>query len=92
MADTPNDKTPDAIKKHKPQKTFEMKGPMGSAIRSAEANKAVTKDRARFNSDRAAKHAKMEKAKIASKEHVRDGERGRLSKEMNKSAKKEMER
>ncbi len=92
MANDPKDKTPEAIKKHKVQKTFEMKGPGGSAIRQNEANKTVAKDQAQFSGDRAAKYAKMEKEKIASKEHVRDGTKGRLSPEMKKAAKKEIER
>ena len=93
MADQPNDKTPEAIKKHKVQKNFDMKGPDGSAIRQAEAEKTVAKDQERFSGDRAAKYAKMEKQSIASKENVREGTgKGRLSQEMNKNANKEMER
>ena len=92
MADGPDDKTPDAIKKHRPQQNFDMKGPGGSAIRQAEAEKRVAKDHERAGGDRAAKYAKMEKSSIASKENVRDGTRGNLSKELNKEAKKEVER
>lgn len=92
MADGPGDKTPEAIKKHRPQQNFDMKGPGGSAIRKAEAEKLVAKDQERFGGDRAAKYAKMEKDSIASKENVRDGTRGNLSQELNKEAKKEFER
>lgn len=87
MADKPGDRTPEAIKKHKPQQTYEMKGPGGSSIRQAQAERTAAKDKERFGGDRAAKHAKMEKAKIASKEHVREGTRGNLSKEMNQQTK-----
>ena len=91
MADDPKDKTPEAIKKHQQKKTHEMPGPMGSSIRQDMANRTVAKDQERFG-DRAAKYAKIEKAKIADKEHVREGARGRLSQEFKKQASKEFER
>lgn len=91
MADDPKDKTPEAIKKHKVQKNFDMKGMGGPSIRQAEANKTVAKDQDSFSGNRAAKYAKVEKAKIADKEHVREGTKGRLSPEMNKAANKEKE-
>jgi len=92
MADKPEDKTPEAIKRHKVQQNFDMKGMGGPSIRQAEAEKVAAKDQERFSGNRAAKHAKVEKEKIASKEHVKEGTRGRLSPEMNKEAKKEFER
>ncbi|MEP3280477.1 MAG: hypothetical protein ABJN26_14020 [Stappiaceae bacterium] len=92
MAENPNERTPEAIKRHKPQQTFEMKGPGGASVRQAEAEKVAAKDKERFGGDRAAKYANMEKKNIASKENVRDGTRGKLSQEMNKEAKKEHER
>ncbi len=89
-----NDKTPEAIKKHKVKYTHEMKGPLGAKIRQNEAEKLLNKGQERFdNSNRAAKYAKMEKEKIADKEHVREGTRGRLSKEHGQATKKkELER
>lgn len=92
MADGPNDKTPDAIKKHRPQQTLEMKGPMGSSIRQSMANQRASKDYERLNSDRASKYANIEKQKIANKENVREGTRGKLSQEINKQVNKERER
>lgn len=92
MADRPEDKTPEAIKKHKVQQNFDMKGPVGSAVRQQEAEKLAAKDRERFSGDRAAKHAKMERKSIASRDDVREQNRGRLSPEMNRAAEKERER
>ena len=92
MADNPNDKTPEAIKKHKLQQTHEMPGPDGSKIRKDMANQRVAKDQERFGGDRAMRHAQAEKEKIANKEHVRDGTRGRLTKEMEKASTRGIER
>lgn len=85
MADDPESRTPDAIKKHKTQKTFEMRGPGGSSIRKDMANQRVQKDQEKFGGDRATKYVNMERQKIADKENVRDGDRGRLSKHFSRS-------
>jgi hypothetical protein len=90
MTDNPADKTPEAIKKHQQKQTFEYKGPGGSAIREAEANRQVEKDRERFSGNRAEKYANIEKEKIATRSDVEKGTRGNLSKQYNKSG-KEME-
>lgn len=88
MADNPTDKTPDAIKKHQPQKTFEMKGPMGSAIRQDHANHRVEKDIERLSGNRAEKYANIEKEKFTvTVKDMEAGTRGILSKEYSKSSK-----
>jgi hypothetical protein len=81
------DKTPEAIKQHKQKQTFEYKGPGGSAMRQADANLMVEKDRERFSGNRAEKYANMEKAKIATTKDMEDGRRGLLSKEYSPAAK-----
>ena len=90
--DDKTDKTLEAIKRTKQQKVHNMKGPMGSAVSKDMANQTVAKDQERHSGNRAAKYANVEKEKIASKEHVREGTRGRLSKEFGKQANKEFER
>ncbi|KPQ05937.1 MAG: hypothetical protein HLUCCA12_13205 [Rhodobacteraceae bacterium HLUCCA12] len=92
MTDRPDDKTPEAIKKHKVQQNFDMKGPLGSAVRQQETEKLVAKDQERFGGDRAAKYAKMEKAAIISKEDVRNQNKGKLIPEMEKASGREKER
>ena len=84
MADKSDPKIPTAIKNHQPKATLEMKTPGGSALRQANAEKQVHKDYAQNLRNRAEKYAKIEKAKIASKENVREGARSNLSKEFNK--------
>lgn len=84
MAENSEDKIPQAIKNHQPKATLEMKTPGGSALRQANADKQVHKDYAQNLRNRADKYAKMEKAKIASRENVRDGAGGNLTKEFNK--------
>lgn len=92
MTDDNDGKTPDAIKKHQPQQTFDMKGPGGSEIRKAEAGKRVSKEQERHSGDRASKYASIEKNSIANKENVREGTRGILSKEYAKNSEKGIER
>lgn len=95
MSDKPGDKKPDdktleAIKRHKPTMTFEMKGPDGSKIRQDRANELVEKDKTQADRNRAEKYAKFEKEKIATTKDMEQGTKGRLSKEFNKQNAKEM--
>lgn len=83
MADDPSDKIPKAIKNHAPQQNYEMKGPDGSAIRKAQGEKQVHQDFAKERRASAQKYANIEKEKIASKEQVREGQKGNLSKDYN---------
>ena len=92
MADEKNEKKLEAVERTKPRQEYNMKGPGGSEIRKQEAHKAVARDQARYNGDRAAKYAKIEKEKIANKEHVRHGTRGRLTKQYSKNTQKALER
>ena len=93
MSNEKDDKNLEAIKRTRPKQTLEMNTPGGRGLQKDMANKTVARDQARFdNSERAAKYAKLEKKDIANKEHVREGTRGRLSKEHGKSANKEIER
>jgi hypothetical protein len=83
MADKPSDRVPDAIKNHKPVKTHEMPGPAGAGLRKANAEKQVHQDFTKLRRENMAERVKLEKSKIAEKEHVREGKRGRLGKEFN---------
>lgn len=91
MADDPTDKTPDAIKQHKPKQTLEMKTPDGASIRQGMANAVVEKDRERFSGNRAEKYANVEKEKLVTTKDMEAGTRGILSREHSKAA-KDMER
>lgn len=88
----PGDKTPEAIQRHRPKQTYEMNTPGGRGLQRDMANHVVSKDQERFGDDRAAKYANVEKENIANKNQVREGERGRLTKEHQKSSGKENER
>ena len=87
----PDEKTLDAIKRHKPALTLEMKGSDAAAIRQSRANELIEKDKARHDVNRAEKYAKVEKEKIATEKDMLAGTRGRLSKEFNKQHTKEKE-
>ena len=92
MADDLSDKTPDAIKKHRPRQTLEMNTPGGRTLQKDMANYVAAQDQERSSGNRSEKYAKVEKESIAKKEHVLEGTRGRLSKEHEKSVGKDMER
>lgn len=83
MADDKESKTPKAIQKHKPEPTLEMNSAGGRSLQKANANRQVNQDYAQHRRERAMKHAKKDKA-IASKENVREGTRGKLTKEFKK--------
>lgn len=87
MADNSDDKTPEAIKKHKSKLTFEMPGPGGSTVRQQEAEKLAAQDQASNLGERAKKHANIERAKIASTADMERGTKGILSKEMKQATK-----
>lgn len=84
----PKDKSLEAIKNHKSAKNYDMNGPAASALRQGLANERVNRDKSRYdNVNRAEKHVKVEKEKIATEQDMLAGKRGLLSKEFNKSAK-----
>ena len=91
MAD--EDKTPDAIKRHKVQNVLNPPGPGGSAIRQASAHEVVGQDHQRQGTSGFERYLKSEKSKLASTKDI-DGEppRGRLSQEMSKQAPNEPDR
>lgn len=79
MAKEPEDKTPESIKRHQPKQTFEMKGLGGSQIRQDHAREQIEKEKAQI-SDRAAKHANLEKQKNGMGK-LELGDKGKLRKE-----------
>lgn len=71
----------DAIKRHKPQQSLEMRTPGGAQMRLNESRASFSKDYQKSNSDFAARYAKMDKSPVATKENVREGTKGLLSKQ-----------
>ncbi|MEM7504485.1 MAG: hypothetical protein AAF417_20785 [Pseudomonadota bacterium] len=56
-----------------------MPGPGGAKVRKTVAEQEVAKDWSKHNSDRARKYVGAEKAKIATRGQVRDGQGGNLT-------------
>lgn len=84
MADDKEKQVPDSIKNHQPRQTLEMKTPGGNSLRKANAEKQLHQEHSAYNSARAERYAKKDKAEIASKEQVREGTKGILGQEFTK--------
>jgi len=75
----------ESIKRHKPQQSFDMKGPGGSDIRKDAAAAVYQKDWEKTNSDRGAKYANIEKKAIADRNDVREDNKDKIKPDFDKS-------
>jgi hypothetical protein len=80
-ADKPRSKTPDLVRKDKPQPTLDMGGPIGHAVRGREFVRQLQRDRTTENARAMEAKNFADKADagpLASNEDVRGGKRGLL--------------